>query len=342
MSSLKDLAQLVNGDVIGDSTIDITGISGIEDAQSGNITMVTSARILESAIQSKATAIIVPANITELNKPGIKVTNPRLAFAQILNYFYPPVKYLPGIDHTAAIGKNFKGADSTVCSLVHIGDDVAIGKNTIIHPGAIIEDRVRIGENTTIHANVVIRKDCIIGSNVQIHAGTVIGADGFGYVTVDGKQLKIPHVGIVIIEDDVEIGANTAIDRATTGVTRVKRGAKIDNLVQIGHNCVIGEDSLLCGNSAMAGSSKLGDRVVMAGKSGIVDHVFIGNDSVIAGCSMVINSLPPNSFVSGSPARPHVEDMRIQAAMSRLPDLLKEIKELKKKVADLEGKVVLK
>jgi UDP-3-O-[3-hydroxymyristoyl] glucosamine N-acyltransferase len=340
MPSLKDLAKLVNGEIIGDSTVNIKGIAGIDDAEPGYITMVASMRVLESAIHSKATAVIVPANIVELNKPAIKVANPRFAFAQILNYFYPPQKYLPGIDTTAVIGKNFKGAGCTVHPLVHIGDDVAIGKNSVIHPGAVIEDRVTIGENTIIHANVVIRKDCVIGNNVQIHAGTIIGADGFGYVTVDGKQLKIPHVGRVQIEDDVEIGANSAIDRATTGVTRVKRGAKIDNLVQIGHNCVIGEDSILCGNSAMAGSSKLGDHVTLAGKSGVVDHVFIGNDSVVAACSMVISNLPSNSFVSGTPARSHAEDMRIQAAVGRLPDLLKEIKELKKKVADLEGKVI--
>ncbi len=338
MPSLKELAQLVQGETIGDSMVEINGIAGIDDAGPGNITLVTSIRVIESANQSKASAMIVPANITELAKPAIKVTNPRLAFAQILNYFYPPQKYLPGIDPSAVIGTNFKGEGCTVRSLVHIGDDVIIGKNTIIHPGAVIEDRVTIGENAIIHANVVIRKDCMIGNNVQIHAGTVIGADGFGYVPVNGKQIKIPHVGTVRIEDDVEIGANTAIDRATTGTTLVKRGAKIDNLVQIGHNCVIGEDCLLCGNSGMAGSSKLGNRVVLAGKAGVVDHVYIGDDSVAAGNSVVIGNLPPNSFVSGNPGRPHAEDMRIQAAMGRLPDLLKEMKELKKKIAELEGK----
>jgi UDP-3-O-[3-hydroxymyristoyl] glucosamine N-acyltransferase len=338
MPSLKELAQLVQGEAIGDGMVAINGIAGIDDAKTGDITLVTSIRVLESATRSNASAFIVPANITELNKPAIKVTNPRLAFAQILNYFYPPQKYVPGIDPRAVIGKNFKGEDCTVRSLVHIGDDVVIGKKAVIHPGAVIEDRVTIGENTIIHSNVVIRKDCVIGNNVQIHAGTVIGADGFGYVTEKGKQFKIPHVGIVIIEDEVEIGANTAIDRATTGATLIKRGAKIDNLVQIGHNCVVGEDSLLCGNAGMAGSSKLGNRVVLAGKAGVVDHVVIGDDSVAAGCSMVISNLPPNSFVSGSPARPHAEDMRIQAAMGRLPDLLKEMKELKKKIAELEGK----
>lgn len=338
MTSLKELAQLVQGEIIGDNMVEIKGIAGIDDAGPGDITLVTSIRVLESANQGKASALIVPGNITEISKPAIKVSNPRLAFAQILNHFYPPQKYIPGIDPGAVVGKNFKGEGCTIRSLVHVGDDVVIGKNTVIHPGAVIEDRVTIGENAVIHANVVIRKDCIIGNNVQIHAGTVIGADGFGYVAIQGKQVKIPHVGIVKIEDDVEIGANTAIDRATTGATIIKRGAKIDNLVQVGHNCVVGEDSLLCGNAGMAGSSKLGNRVVLAGKVGVVDHVVIGDDSVAAGCSMVISNLPANSFVSGSPARPHAEDMRIQAAMGRLPDLLKEMKELKKKIAELEGK----
>jgi UDP-3-O-[3-hydroxymyristoyl] glucosamine N-acyltransferase len=340
MPSLKDLALLVHGETMGDSSIIINGVAGLDDAGPSDITLAASMRVLDSAVCSKASAVIVPANISELSKPAIKVTNPRLAFAQILSYFHPASKCVPGISASAVIGKNFNGAGCQVGSLVHIGDDVTIGKNSVIHPGVIIEDRVKIGENSTIHANVVIRNDCIIGNNVQIHSGTVIGADGFGYVTSEGHQVKIPHVGMVVIEDEVEIGANSAIDRATTGMTLVKRGAKIDNLVQIGHNCEIGEDCLLCGNVGMAGSSKLGDRVTMAGKAGLVDHVSIGNDSVIAACAMVIGNLPPNSFVSGSPARPHAEDMRIQAAVGRLPDILKELKELKKKVAELEGKTL--
>ena len=187
---------------------------------------------------------------------------------------------------------------------------------------------------------MVIREDCEIGSKVQIHSGTIIGADGFGYVTVDGKHLKVPQVGKVRIEDEVEIGANVTVDRATTGTTLIKRGTKIDNLVQIAHNCQIGEDNIVIALVGVAGSTKLGDRVTMAGKSSVVGHVKIGDDSIVAAHSLVINSLPTNSFVSGTPARPHAEDMRIQAAAGRLPELLKEIRELQKKVADLEGRVL--
>lgn len=339
MPLLSELAKLVQGTVIGDANIQIKGIKGIEDVGPGEITMAATARVLEPALQSKAAAVIIPANVPEVSKPAIRVSNPRLAFAQILRFFTPVPTCKPGISPTAVIGANFQGDGSEIGSLVYIGSDVKIGRGSIIHPGAVIEDRVKIGENTIIHSNVVIREDCIVGNKVQIHAGTVIGADGFGYVTEEGKHLKVPQVGRVEIEDDVEIGANVAIDRATTGVTLVKRGTKIDNLVQIGHNCVLGEDCLLCGHAAMAGSAKLGDRVIMAGKSAVVGHVFIGNDSVIAACSLAINGLPSNSYVSGVPARPHTEDMRIQATAGRLPELLKEIRELQKKVAELEKKV---
>ena len=339
MALLSDLAKLVNGVVIGDGNIEIIGIKGLDDVGPGEITMAATARVLEPAIQSKAAAIIVPASVVEVAKPAIQVPNPRLAFAQILNYFTPPLVCKPGINPTAVVGENFRGEGSEIGPLVYIGVNVTIGKGSVIYPGAVIEDGVVIGEKSIIHSNVVIRKDCRIGNNVQIHPGSIIGADGFGYVTEKGKHYKVPQVGIVVIEDDVEIGANAAIDRSTTGATLVKRGTKIDNLVQIGHNCVLGEDCLLCGQAGMAGSAKLGDRVIMAGKAGVVGHVLVAHDSVIAACSLAINSLPPNSYVSGTPARPHGEDMRIQATAGRLPELLKEIRELQKKVSELEGRV---
>ncbi len=340
MPSLLELARLVNGELVGDGNIQIYGASGIDDAEAGEITFAVSNRILEATGRSKATAVLVQPDAPELDKAVIKVRNPRLAFAQILTLFAPKKDFKPGIHPSAQIGREFEGQDISVGPFVYIGDQVRIGKGSIIYPGAVIDDRVVIGENSIIHANVVIREDTVIGDRVQIHAGTVIGSDGFGYETIaGGKHFKVPQVGKVVIEDDVEIGSNVSVDRATTGVTLIKRGTKIDNLVQIAHNCQVGNDNILCGQAAIAGSTKTGDRVTLAGKAGLVGHIKIGDDSVVAACAMVISSLPPNSFVSGSPARPHAEDMRIQAAMNRLPDLLKEIKELQKRVAELEKRM---
>jgi UDP-3-O-[3-hydroxymyristoyl] glucosamine N-acyltransferase len=338
MASLRDLADLVGGQVVGDGALEITGAAGIDDAQPGQITFAATVRVVEAALNSRAAAVIIPANVGEITKPGLKVANPRLAFAQILTLFNPRRLCRPGIHPSAVVGQDFNGGNCEIGALTAIGDNVTIDAGSIIHPGVVIADRVKIGQNSIIHANVVIREDCEVGSNVQIHAGTVIGADGFGYVTVDAKHFKVPQVGRVVIEDEVEIGANVTIDRATTGLTLIKRGTKVDNLVQIAHNCQIGEDSIIIALVGIAGSTKLGDRVTMAGKSSVVGHVKLGDDTVVAAHALVINSLPPHSFVSGMPARPHAEDMRIQATAGRLPELLKEFKDMQKRLAELEAK----
>jgi UDP-3-O-[3-hydroxymyristoyl] glucosamine N-acyltransferase len=339
MPSLQELANLVNGELIGDGSVQIKGVAGIEDAQSGDITFAASHRVVDRAVNSPATAVIIPANVNEITKPALRVANPRLAFAQILNSFFPPEVAIPAIHPTAVVGANFNGSSCAIDALVYIGDNVTIGEDSIIHPGVVIEEGVNIGRNVIIHANVVIRAHCILGDNVQVHAGTVIGADGFGYVTVDGKHVKVPQVGKVVIESNVEIGANVTIDRATTGITLVKSGTKIDNQVQIAHNCELGANNLLCGQVGLAGSARLGDRVTLAGKAGVVGHIELGDDTVVAACSMVISSIPPHSFVSGSPARTHAADMRNQAAIGRLPELLKEFKEMQKKLVELESRI---
>lgn len=338
MPTLLQLSKLVKGTVIGDGNVEITGISNIEEAQSGDIALVANLRGLEQVNNSAAAALIVPVNIDEVNKPAIQVANPRLAFAQILAYFAPQESYQPGIHPTAVVGDGFNGEGVTIGPFVYIGKNVTIGAGSVIFPGVVIEDNVQIGANTFIRANVVILAGTVIGNKVQIHPGAVIGADGFGYVTVDGKQIKVPQLGKVIIEDEVEIGAAVMVDRATTGVTLVKRGTKIDNLVQIGHNCQIGEDNVIVAQVGIAGATKLGDRVTLMGKASVVGHLQIGDDTVVAAHSLVINSLAANSFVSGTPARPHAMDMRIQASAGRLPEVLKEIKELQRKVAELEEK----
>jgi UDP-3-O-[3-hydroxymyristoyl] glucosamine N-acyltransferase len=336
MPTLSELAELVEGEVLGDGLIEIDRAAGLDDLREGVITLGATENAIVTALNSPAAAVIVPNHITELAKPAIRVANPRFAFAKILTYFVPQVTCMPGIAPTAVAGKNFKGPGCQVGPLVSIGNDVTIGSGTIIYPGAVIGDRVTIGEDSVIHENVVIREECRIGNRVRIHAGTVIGADGFGYVTMEGKHYKVPQLGIVAIEDDVEIGANTTIDRATTGITLIKQGTKIDNLVQIAHNCKIGANNMICGQAGMAGSTILGDRVTLAGKAGIVGHLKIGADSVVAGLTKVTGDLPPNSFVCGDPARPLKKQLRIEASLGRLPDLVKEVRELRKMVMKLQ------
>ena len=344
MALLTDLAKVVGGTVIGDGNTEIIRVAGVDDLRRGDLTLGGNKSALEKALQSPAAAVIVPMGTGPLSKPTIEVANPKLAFAQLLTYFVEKRPCMPGVHPTAVIGEGFQGDGAEIGPLVYIGKNVRIGKGTIVHAGAWIGDGVVIGEDGLIHGNVVIREGCQIGNRVEIHAGAVIGADGFGYVTVDGKHFKVPQVGIVVIEDDVEIGANTTIDRATTGVTRIKQGSKIDNLVQIGHNCEVGANNLVCGQAGLAGSSITGDRVTLAGKAGLAGHLTVGDDSVVAGCSKVTNSLPPKSFVSGDPARPHAKQLRVEAAAQKLPDLLREframkhtIEQLKKEIRELKG-----
>jgi UDP-3-O-[3-hydroxymyristoyl] glucosamine N-acyltransferase len=337
MASLDQLAALVGGEVIGNGELEITGVSGIGDARPGTITLVGGEKVLAMAEKSPAAAFIFPKNL--LLPPelaGIRVDNPRLAFAKILRFFHPPQAFPAGIHPSAVIEEGFKhGEGCYIGPLVFIGKNVTIGDRVTIHPGAVIEEETEIGDETVIHPNVVIKNHTLLGKRVIIHAGAVIGSDGFGYVPDQGKHLKIPQAGRVIIEDDVEIGANTTVDRATTGVTLIKRGTKIDNLVQVAHNVEIGQDSLIVAQTGIAGSARLEDRVTLAGQTGIKDHVTIGADTVIAARGMVIGNVPAGSFYSGQPARSHPEEMRIKAATGRLPELLKKVKDLEKRLAGL-------
>ncbi len=342
MVTLGELAELVGGEVTGDEDLEITGVSGLEDALPGTITLVMGAQALSLAKKSGAAAFILPKHLEAPGLPGIKTANPKLAFAKILEYFHPPQHPRPGIHSSAVIGKGFHcGEKCYIGPLVFIGRNVTLGDRVIIHPGAVIEEESKIGSDTVIHPNVTIKSRTVIGSRVIIHAGAVIGSDGFGFVTVEGKHHKIPQVGYVKIEDDVEIGANVTIDRATTGRTLIRRGTKIDNLVQVAHNVEIGRDGMIIALSGIAGSTRLGDRVTLAGQAGLKDHITIGEEAVIAARGMVIGNVPSGAFVSGQPARPHAETMRIQAAAGRLPDLLKTVKKMEKRLAELEKALAL-
>lgn len=249
--------------------------------------------------------------------------------------FFPKKKRVVGIDLTAVIGENVCiGEDVSIGAHAIIEDSAEIGARSIIYPGVFIGEGVKVGDDVIIYPNAVLYEGTILGNRVIIHAGVVLGSDGFGFATVNGKHIKIPQVGNVVIEDDVEIGANTAIDRATTGVTKVCRGTKMDNLIQVGHNVIIGEDCLVVGQVGIAGSTHIGDRVILGGQAGIAGHLKIGDGSVVMAQTGVIGNLPENSQVFGTPDRPHKEKMRIEASLSRLPELIRIVRRLEKKLED--------
>lgn len=336
--ALSEIAELVDGTVLGDGNIVITGVTNIEEAGEGDITFAVPPH-LDKAAQSTAAAVVVPDNITCFAKPAIRVANPRVAFTRLLELFTPQLNIERRIHTTAIIGSGVQiGNNVAVMPYVVIADDVVIGDNTIIYPYTYIGASTVIGSDVIIYPNVTVREYCQVGSRVIIHSGAVIGSDGFGFVTIQGQHRKVPQVGNVIIEDDVEIGANTTIDRATTSSTIVKRGTKIDNLVHVAHNVAIGENCFLIAFTGIAGSSKIGNNVTFAGQSGCNGHITIGDNCVFAARSAPIGDVPAGSFWAGFPARPHKEWLRDEAAIQKVPDLIKKVRDLEQRLAAIEEK----
>jgi len=337
---LKDIAQILDGTIDGDENILIRNISGIEDAKEGDITFVANPKYIKYIEQTNASAIVCSLDISSETKNLLKVKNPYLAYAKAITYLNPPQKESGTIDERAFIGKDVQlGKNVTLYPFVFIGDGCVIGDNTAIYPNCTISRQVKIGSNTLIHPNVTIREKCIIGSNVIINSGAIIGSDGFGFAPDGSKKFKIPQLGIVQIDDDVEIGACTAIDRATMGKTWIKRGAKLDNLIQIAHNCTIGEDSVIVAQAGISGSTLIGDRVTMAGQSASAGHVKIGDDVTVGARGAVAVDIPPGQTVSGAPSMPHRDWLRSTLIFRKLPEMNQTIKDLKKKISELESKI---
>lgn len=336
--SLRELAELVEGKVDGDGNLIIKGVAGVEEAREGDITFAISEKFLRLAERSKASAVVVPLKVRGLSKPTIQVESPRLAFAKILELFYPPGPgFKKGIHPTAIVAEGVK-----------LGEDVTVGAYSVIEEGAVVEDRVylsefsyvgrgvKIGQESFLYPRVSLMEGTQIGKKVVIHSGTVVGSDGFGFVkNKDGSYYKIPQVGKVVIEDEVEIGANVAIDRATTGETRIGRGTKIDNLVHIAHNVNVGSNVAIVALVGISGSSRIGDGVILAGQAGVIEHVSIGENTVVAAKSGVTKDIPPDTFVSGFPARTHTKQKRIKAMIHRLPELVKRIEQLEKSIKEI-------
>lgn len=337
---VKQLADLVGGDLFGDAEAKIYSLAKIEEAKEGDLTFLANPAYEKYFSSCNATAIIVKKGFDKTKKKTnyIEVENPAEAFLKVIYAFFNPKFELKGIaksaviDSTAIIGNNVALGENVV-----IGKNCKIGDNTKIYHNTVIYDNVQIGSNCLIFSNVSIRENCVIGSNVILHSGVVIGADGFGFAkNADGTYLKIPQIGNVIIEDDVEIGANSAIDRAALGSTIIKKGVKIDNLVQVGHNCYIGENTVISGQVGIAGSSKIGKNCMLAGQVGIAGHLEIADNTVIGAQSGIAKSILKSGMYLGSPAKEHKTFAKLEAHFRNLENYANKIDELEKKLKELE------
>lgn len=350
MKKIKDsirlsvLAEYLNGRLAGED-VEITDVSGIDDVQAGEAAWAEGRKTLSRAVQSPAAALIISEETyrkagEEISIPCLLVKKPRLAFARALGFFYERALPTPGIADTAQIGEGVvMGQNVSIGHYAVVGDNCRLGDGVVIFPHAYVGNNVHIGDNTLIYPFATIHNRCVLGRNVILHSGSVLGADGFGFVEEERFREKIPQVGIVKLGDNVEIGANVTIDRATTGVTSVGKGTKIDNLVQIGHNNHLGENCILVSQSGVAGSCEIGDNVTLAAQSGIAPHVKIGSNTVIGGRGGVTHDIPGNSIVSGFPAKPHREALRLNGYIQRLPLLAQTVKDMEKKIQELEEKL---
>jgi UDP-3-O-[3-hydroxymyristoyl] glucosamine N-acyltransferase len=316
------IAEKISGKLIGED-VDIKAIGNFEDSKPGEITWAEDEKKLEKALMTKASCIITGSEKNITGKTLIKVENPRFAFLKLLEMF-SDFKELSGISKNAFIDKSVKIDDSvSVGPMAVIMQDAVIGMNVKIHSNVYIGNGAVIGDNTVIWPNAVIMDKVILGKNVIIYPGAVIGSDGFGYVKVKDKHLKMPQIGTVLIQDNVEVGANTCIDRATVGSTKISSGTKIDNMVHIAHNVEVGVDCIIVAFTGIAGSCKIGDRVVLAAQTGVGNHASVGNDVVALARTGVTKNIPSGSYVSGNPAVPHNKRLRLQAFTNQLPDLIK-------------------
>lgn len=339
--SVEEIAGLLDCPFEGDRKTEIKGVSDLEKAGEGDLVFLGHRKYRPLLDKSRASAAIIPKEERYDRIPVIKSENPHLSFLRVVEHFYTPYRPEPGIHPTAVISPSAKlGKEVSVGALVYIGDEVEIGEGAVIFPFVAVYRGVKIGEEAVIHSHVSIREEVRIGNRVIIHNNSVIGSDGFGYLQdKDRSHIKIPQAGTVIIEDDVEIGANTAVDRAALGETVIKKGTKIDNLVQVAHNVEIGENCILAGQTGIAGSVKIGKNVIAGGQVALSDHINIGDNVMIAGRTGVMKDIPPNSIIAGVPSQDIREWKKSSIAFARLGDLVKEIRELKQKVEDLEKKI---
>ncbi|MBZ5554731.1 MAG: UDP-3-O-(3-hydroxymyristoyl)glucosamine N-acyltransferase [Acidobacteriia bacterium] len=331
---LGEIAKRLNCRLEGDSGIEIRRVLGIETAGEGDLTFISNPKYVAAAKTTRASALIVSEDFAPLPQATLRCENPYLTFAKAIELFYSPPQYSPGIHTTACIDPTSRiGARAHVGPYVVIHEDVVIGNDAVLVGPATIYRGVRIGDHFFAHANVVVREYCLLGNNVILQNGVVVGGDGFGFAKQsDGSYYKMVQSGIVILEDDVEIGANSTIDRGTIGETRVKKGAKIDNLVQVGHASTVGENSLLCAQVGLAGSTVVGKDVVLTGQVGVAGHLTIGDGVVVTAQSGIPRDVPAGQVISGSPAIENYQWLKATAVFAKLPELQKSVRELARRL----------
>lgn len=336
--TLAEIAQLVGGTVHGDAGTRVTGVNDIQTAGPGDLVMARDARYAARLGDSKAAAAIVSQAPADCPIPTIQVGSPDFAFAMVLQHLEKAQRGHPvGIHPSAAIAETAViGEGVGMGAHVSVGEESVIGDGAVLYPGVVIGRRVRIGAGSVLYPNVVVREECELGARCMIHANSTIGSDGFGFVPLDGKWAKIPQVGRVVLEDDVEVGSNSAIDRAKTGVTRVGRGTKIDNLVQIGHNVQFGEHCVVAGCVGIAGSAIIGNHVRIAADAGVAGHLTIGDGATIGPRAGVLKPVEAGAVVSGFPAIDHAVERRAMVARERLPEFLKRLRQLERRLEALE------
>ncbi|MCU0770584.1 MAG: UDP-3-O-(3-hydroxymyristoyl)glucosamine N-acyltransferase [Verrucomicrobia bacterium] len=335
-----ELAQRLGGEITGDGSVILTGFAAAATARPGDLTFAESESYFAAAEQSAASAILVSGDFSSASKVLLKVPNPRVAMAKVLPLFFPPDQEPSGIHPTAVI------ADSAqIDPSVHIGpycvvgEDVRLGARCVLLGGNHVRKQCVLGEDVVLHPNVVLYPGTQVGHRVIIHAGTVIGSDGYGYVFDEGRHRKVLQLGTVTIQDDVEIGANAAIDRGALGPTVIGQGTKIDNLVHVAHNVSFGRHNLVMGQCGFGGSTELGDYCVIASQSGIADHLKLGPQVTVGAKSGVMRDIPPGGTVLGIPAQPDKQMKRQWIAVQQLPDLIKRVREAERELREIQAKL---
>jgi UDP-3-O-[3-hydroxymyristoyl] glucosamine N-acyltransferase len=340
--TLAQLAAIVGGKVFGDGEVVICRVAPIDEAVPGEITFLTNARYAKYLDRCRASAVIVGIGTAaeyagRLTFSFLEAADPYVAFAKILQLFSPPAPLAQACSSQASVDASAViEVGVTVFPHAYVGARAKVGRNSALYPGVFVGDDVEIGADCVLYPNVVVSQGCRLGDRVILHGGVVIGSDGFGYAGRGESRVKIPQVGIVVVEDDVEIGANTTIDRATLGQTVIRRGAKIDNLVQIAHNVIIGEHSVVAAQAGIAGSTKVGKHVTIAGQAGIVNHIEIGDGATIGPQSGIPKSVPAGAVLSGGlAAAPHHEWLKVMTLLPQLPKLWASVRAMERQIADL-------